>query len=121
MTRDSYSALQSKIEKEIQKLQKQAEALKAKQRAPIIRSIVRDMHDYQISPDEIIAAFNSKSTRKPKTTANQTKKPVDPKYRNPETGDTWTGRGKPPRWISDAEASGKERSLFLIEKEQNTA
>ena len=41
MTRDSYSALQSKIEKEILKLQKQAEALRAKQRAPIIRAISR--------------------------------------------------------------------------------
>ena len=117
MSRDSYSALQSKIEKEIQRLQKQAEALKEKQRTPIIRSIVRDMRDYQISPDEIIAAFNSKSGRPQKTRGNPTRKPVEPKYRNPETGDTWTGRGKAPRWITEAEASGTDRSHFLIEKE----
>ena len=24
---------------------------------------------------------------------------VEPKYRNPATGETWTGRGKPPVWI----------------------
>lgn len=32
-----------------------------------------------------------------------------PKYRNPETGVTWTGRGKPPNWIN-----GKDREQFLI-------
>lgn len=34
---------------------------------------------------------------------------VAPKYRNPATGDTWTGRGKAPRWID-----GKDRAQFLI-------
>lgn len=27
---------------------------------------------------------------------------IAPKYRNPATGQTWTGRGKPPKWIQDA-------------------
>lgn len=31
------------------------------------------------------------------------------KYRDPETGATWTGRGKPPRWIA-----GKDREAFAI-------
>lgn len=26
--------------------------------------------------------------------------PVAPKYRDPASGATWTGRGKPPRWIA---------------------
>ncbi|MBJ2142578.1 H-NS histone family protein [Delftia acidovorans] len=33
-----------------------------------------------------------------------------PKYRDPATGATWTGRGKPPNWIN-----GKDREQFLIE------
>jgi len=32
---------------------------------------------------------------------------VAPKYRNPATGQTWTGRGKPPRWIQTAEDRAK--------------
>ena len=31
------------------------------------------------------------------------------KYRDPATGATWTGRGKPPNWIL-----GKDRAQFLI-------
>ncbi len=34
---------------------------------------------------------------------------VAPKYRNPATGQTWTGRGKPPRWIQD-----QDRQQFAI-------
>ena len=32
-----------------------------------------------------------------------------PKYRDPATGSTWTGRGKPPNWIN-----GKDRTPFQI-------
>ncbi|WP_336695906.1 H-NS histone family protein [Delftia acidovorans] len=31
------------------------------------------------------------------------------KYRDPASGATWTGRGKPPNWIN-----GKDRAPFLI-------
>ena len=34
---------------------------------------------------------------------------VAPKYRNPATGETWTGRGKAPKWID-----GQDRTRFLI-------
>ena len=34
---------------------------------------------------------------------------VPPKYRDPATGQTWTGRGKVPKWID-----GKDRTQFLI-------
>ena len=37
------------------------------------------------------------------------KKPVAAKYRNPATGETWTGRGKAPQWID-----GQEREQYLI-------
>ena len=34
---------------------------------------------------------------------------VAPKYRHPETGQTWTGRGKAPKWIQD-----EDREKFAI-------
>ncbi|MGB6103513.1 MAG: H-NS histone family protein [Pusillimonas sp.] len=118
MTRDTYSALKQKIEKEIQKLQKQAQALQVKQRGPVITSIIRSMREYDITPDDIAAAYNKKTggTRARKTTAAApaAKRSVPVKYRHPQTGETWTGRGKAPRWISNAEAEGKSRNDFLI-------
>ena len=34
---------------------------------------------------------------------------VAPKYKDPESGKTWTGRGKAPLWIA-----GKDKSQFAI-------
>lgn len=118
MTRDTYAALQLKIQKEITRLQKQAQALQTKQRSPVIASIVRSMREYGIAPEEIAAAFNKKKPARSAPGATRTstavKRTVPPKYKHPETGATWTGRGKAPRWISEAEAEGKSREQFLI-------
>lgn len=35
------------------------------------------------------------------------------KYRD-DKGNTWTGRGKTPRWLADAEKTGASREQFLI-------
>jgi DNA-binding protein H-NS len=35
------------------------------------------------------------------------------KYRD-DKGNTWTGRGKTPRWLADAEKGGAKRDQFLI-------
>ena len=41
---------------------------------------------------------------------------VLPKYRNPERpSETWTGRGKKPRWVTAQLSSGKQIDDFLIE------
>lgn len=40
---------------------------------------------------------------------------VAPKYRNPDQPEqTWSGRGKHPRWMTDAMASGRKPEDFLI-------
>jgi DNA-binding protein H-NS len=35
------------------------------------------------------------------------------KYRD-KRGNTWTGRGRPARWIVEAEKAGKKRESFLV-------
>jgi DNA-binding protein H-NS len=37
-----------------------------------------------------------------------------PKYRDPDTGLTWSGRGMVPRWLNAALARGHNRDDFLI-------
>lgn len=50
--------------------------------------------------------------------ARKARKPlgkVAPKYRNPaNTGETWTGRGKQPRWLAAYTAAGRKLDDFLI-------
>ncbi|SIT43881.1 DNA-binding protein H-NS [Paraburkholderia piptadeniae] len=56
------------------------------------------------------AANKSKAAAKAagKTTA---KGKLPPKYRNPKTGETWSGHARPPQWIAGA----KDRAKFLID------
>lgn len=51
--------------------------------------------------------FGGKGRRKKSAIAG-TK--VAPKYRNPVTGETWTGRGKAPKWIQE---SGDREALLI--------
>jgi DNA-binding protein H-NS len=44
-----------------------------------------------------------------KTVASKAVSKVAAKYRDAATGQTWTGRGKAPKWIE-----GKDRTAFLI-------
>lgn len=39
---------------------------------------------------------------------------VAPKYRNSASGETWSGRGLKPRWLSAAIEKGKTLNDFLI-------
>jgi DNA-binding protein H-NS len=39
---------------------------------------------------------------------------VLPKYRNPQTSETWSGRGKLPRWLAAAMKSGRKLEDFRI-------
>ncbi|MGL6112701.1 MAG: H-NS family nucleoid-associated regulatory protein [Rubrivivax sp.] len=39
---------------------------------------------------------------------------VPAKYRNADTGDTWTGRGLQPKWLKAALASGKTIGDFTL-------
>lgn len=123
MPRETYAAQQARIEKEIDKLRKKAEALQLKRRKPVIASIVRSMREYDITPEEIAAAFGKPAAARrgpakksaATSAATPAKRPVAPKYRHPETKETWSGRGKAPRWLTAAEAAGASRESFLIQ------
>jgi DNA-binding protein H-NS len=41
-----------------------------------------------------------------------------PKYKNPTTGEEWTGRGLPPAWLKEIERTGVSRSQYLIKYEK---
>ena len=60
--------------------------------------------------NEIVGAEKpTKSKKKSKTVA------ASPKYRHPENPEvTWTGKGRQPKWIKEAEAAGRSRDEFLI-------
>lgn len=66
------------------------------------------------------AAAGAPRTSAPRKTRKTTGK-VAPKYRNPENaGETWTGRGRQPRWLTAYTDAGRNRDEFLIASGENT-
>lgn len=52
-----------------------------------------------------------------KKTAGKPRGKVPPKYRNPaKPTETWSGRGKHPRWLAAYVAQGRDPAEFLIKK-----
>ena len=96
MATASYKELTAQIEK----LSRQAEAARGMEVHGLVSQIHAMMSEYGITG----ADLGIKSTgSKRKNSA-----PV-PKFQDPETGATWTGRGRAPAWIA-----GKERSKYLV-------
>lgn len=80
----------------------------------MIASILQTMRDYGITLEELQAAKAKPGTSQTRAKRPGAPKTVAPKYRHPESGETWSGRGKPPRWLAAAEAAGADRTSFLI-------
>ncbi|CAJ3337372.1 H-NS family nucleoid-associated regulatory protein [Burkholderia pseudomallei] len=100
------------IQAKIQRLQEQAEAMKAKQASVVLGRIVELMSKNGISVADIEAYFGSKNggVRRGKSTTTQAAS-VAAKYQDPKSGATWSGRGRAPAWI----ASAKNRDRFLVD------
>jgi DNA-binding protein H-NS len=43
-----------------------------------------------------------------------TRPPVPVRFRDPASGDAWTGRGRTPRWLAAHEAQGRSRDEFKV-------
>jgi DNA-binding protein H-NS len=55
----------------------------------------------------------------PRTGMRKARSPVPDKYRSPDGQHTWSGRGKPPAWLVELEASGRKREEFRIPDPQS--
>ncbi|WP_250486274.1 H-NS family nucleoid-associated regulatory protein [Caballeronia sp. GaOx3] len=94
------------IQARIKKLEAQAQALKAKAASGVIKQIHDLMARHEISIDDV-AGFVGKASGK--TNANAVGKADSAKYVDPQTGASWSGRGRAPAWIANA----SDRTAFL--------
>ena len=85
-------------------LEKQIEAARKEALASAIAQVRAIVTEYELTEEDVF------SKKTPRAAVAGNTKTVAPKYRDPITGATWTGRGKPPLWIA-----GKDRLNFLIE------
>lgn len=60
---------------------------------------------YGMKPEDIVSGQSGTRTGK---------KTIPPKYQDPESGKTWTGRGRKPKWVEQALENGKSLEDFRI-------
>ncbi|MBY4898417.1 H-NS family nucleoid-associated regulatory protein [Cupriavidus sp. AU9028] len=94
------------IVQKISELQKQAEEIKAREQAAVIDDIRKKIEEYGLTADDL--GFGGKPAPGKKASR---KVPV--RYRD-NAGNTWTGRGKRPGWLTQALAAGKSIEDFLV-------
>ena|SRR5471032_2134521 len=87
------------LKRQIQELQDQAEKARAAEITDAKNKIKEIMQAYGLTVGDLGGA--SKVLKTTKTVAA--------KYRNSETGETWTGRGRAPKWLE-----GKTKEDYLI-------
>ena len=107
------------IERRIRELMQKAEEIKRRKDNPALRKVVRLMREHHISMGELRTAMNGRggtSSSRARRDSRLRRKKIKPMYRDSKTGETWSGRGRPARWITAAEKAGHKRTEFLVKK-----
>ncbi|WP_186052469.1 H-NS family nucleoid-associated regulatory protein [Burkholderia gladioli] len=100
---ENYKTLKTQLDA----LQERTEAARIAELEAVIAQVRELVTEYGITEDQIYGRKRAKKTAKSAAAVV-----AEPKYQNPKTGETWSGRGRAPLWIRDA----KNRDRFLIAK-----
>jgi len=114
------------IQSQIEKLQKQANDIKSKEFAATVHEIQAKMQAFGITVKDLqstkgakVGRGKAKSTLAKAPKAAKTPKsrkasaPVAAKYRGPN-GESWSGRGLMPKWLSALVAQGQTKESFSV-------
>ncbi len=113
------------IQSQIEKLQKQATEIKAKEFNSTVQDILAKMQAFGITVKDLQSAKPgkrgggrgrkagvAKAVKAPRA-ARKSGKPVAAKYRGPN-GETWSGRGLTPKWLATLIAQGQSKESFAV-------
>lgn len=116
------------IQSQIEKLQKQANEIKAKDFSSTVKEILTKMQAFGITVKDLQSPKAGKSGKpgrpakakaisaKSPNAARKAGTPVAAKFRGPN-GETWSGRGLMPKWLSSLVAQGQSKETFAIKPE----
>ena len=106
MTSDSYSELLAKRDE----IERQIKLAKEKEFANVVKDVKEKINLWGIKPEDLFSPHRSRRTASEADPEGvSTAKKVIPKYQDPVSGATWSGRGKSPLWIK-----GRDKNEFLI-------
>ena len=90
-------------------LDQQLQALQRSQRADAIAQVRALMNQFGLTAADLRGA-PAKAAGRPAAAGGK----VPTKYRDPASGQTWSGRGLKPKWLAAALAQGKTLEEFAV-------
>jgi len=99
------------FEAKLNELRKQQDAERKGERTQAIAAAKELIKSHDLTVSEL--GFSGKGA--PKRNLTDKRNVVAPKYIDPTSGKTWTGRGKSPAWLSVQIADGHDKQEFLIQ------
>ncbi|ODU05149.1 MAG: hypothetical protein ABS89_02370 [Thiobacillus sp. SCN 63-1177] len=97
-------ATYKELKAQAEALLQQAEAARRAEIAAVVAEIQAKMREYGITLADLRGGAKKSRSRAA----------VAAKYRNPATGESWSGRGRAPKWLADEMAKGRARDEFLV-------
>lgn len=91
-------------------LERQIEEAKRTNREEGLAKLKEVMAEYGLTVDDL----NDTPREGRKSTKGKSTGKVAAKYKDPETGSTWSGRGLKPKWLQAALSAGKKVEDFAI-------
>jgi DNA-binding protein H-NS len=106
----------TQIQKQIDVLQRKADAIKQKEVGEVIARIREAIRHYGITAADLGLGKGKKRQTIQKTRKSRARKASAgrAKFRD-ATGRTWTGRGRRPQWYIDALAAGKKPEDMMMQ------
>ena len=103
------------LDQVIAEAQRQREARRERGKMELVEEFRARAAEMGLSLEELLRT--PASNGRPAGKARQARKGASvaspaAKYRNPETGETWSGRGRMPNWLALAEGQGRHREEF---------
>ena len=97
-------ATYKELKAQAEALLQQAEEARHAEIAAVVAEIRAKMKEYGISVADLKGG-----AKKPKSRGG-----VAAKYRNPVTGESWSGRGRAPKWLAEEVSKGRSKDAFLV-------
>ena len=111
----------AQITKQIEKLQKEADALRHAELKGVVDRIKVAIAHYGLTPDQLGFGKPAVKNAKPaKAVAKSDNKTAAPRFANDE-GQVWSGRGPRPRWLREALAVGRSLDEFSTDARKRTS
>lgn len=97
-------ATYKELKAQAEALLKQAEVARRAEISTVVAEIQARMKEYGITLSDLKGGAKKSKARGA----------VAAKYYNPATGDSWSGRGRAPKWLAHELAKGRTKDEFLV-------